>query len=120
MSSTRSANSPIGLVAIWTIITIWTGVACGQTLAEPAAQVDDGHNDAAQIEHAAYVVRLPRQVRDVDPALDLTDCHDVDAVLVVTDCETDKLCRRGPDVGFVPRIQRGGAEWAGVRRQRSG
>ena len=28
MSSTRSANSPIGLVAIWTIITMWTGVAC--------------------------------------------------------------------------------------------
>ncbi len=63
----------------------------GQALSEPAAQIDDGDHDAAQIEHAAHVVGLPRQVRDLRPALDLPHRHDVDPILVVADGEADQL-----------------------------
>jgi hypothetical protein len=61
----------------------------GQALAEAAAQVDDRDDDAAQAEHAAHVFRLLRQMRDVRPAFDLAQRHDVDAVLLVADAEAD-------------------------------
>jgi len=35
--------------------------------------------------------KLVRQMRDVDPALDLAHRHDVDAVLLVADGEADEL-----------------------------
>ena len=69
----------------------------GQALTEAAAQVDDRHDDAAQIEHAAHVIGLTRQVGDFRPALDFAHRHDVDAVLIVADSEADGLRLRGCD-----------------------
>ena len=63
----------------------------GKTLAEAAAQIDDRHHDAAQIEHAANVIGLSRQLGDVGPALDFAHRHDVDAILVVADGEADEV-----------------------------
>src|SRR5229473_2108218 len=63
----------------------------GQPLPEPTAQIDDRHHDAAQIEHAAHVFRLLREMGDLGPALDLAHRHDVDAVLVLADGEADEL-----------------------------
>ena len=63
----------------------------GQALPEAAAQIDDRHDDAAQVEHAAHVVGLLREMRDLRPALDLAHRHDVDAVLVFTDGKADEL-----------------------------
>ena len=63
----------------------------GQALTEPAPQVDDGDDDAAQIKHAADVFGLLGEVRNIRPAFDFTHRHDVDAVLVVANGEADKL-----------------------------
>jgi hypothetical protein len=63
----------------------------GHALAEAAAQVDDRHHDAAQIEHAAHVVGLPRQMGDLRPALDFPHRHDVDAILLVANGKADQL-----------------------------
>ena len=61
-----------------------------EPLAETAAQVDDRHHHAAKVEHAVYIVRLFRQVSDVDHSL-ISRIDDVDAILVVVDGETDVL-----------------------------
>ena len=74
----------------------------GQSLAESAAQIDDRHNDAAQVEHAAHVFGLLRKMSDLRPPLDLAHRHDVDAVLVVADGEADELgqaARAGAAIG---------------------
>jgi hypothetical protein len=60
-------------------------------LAEPAAQVDDRHDHAAQVENAANVFGLLRQMGDLGPFLNFAHRHDVDAVLVVADGEADEL-----------------------------
>ena len=67
----------------------------GQALAESAAQIDDRHHDAAQIEHAAHIVGLVRQLGDARPAFDLAHRHDVDAILLVADGEADEFGRDG-------------------------
>src|SRR3569623_616612 len=81
----------------------------GQALAEATTQIDDRNDGATQIEDAAYVFRLFRQMRDVGPTFDLTHGHDVHAVLVVADGEADKLVinraagaigRAGPCIRF--------------------
>ena len=68
----------------------------GQPLPEATPQIDDRHDRTAQIEHAAHIFRLLRQMSDVRPTLDLAHGHDVDAVLIVADREADELdLRRG-------------------------
>ena len=81
-------------------------------LPKTAAQIDDRHHDAAQIEDTAHIVRLARERTDLRPALDLAHRHDVDAILVVADREADELievaagtCRRfGRRAGLIHRL----------------
>lgn len=64
-----------------------------QPLAEAAAEVDNWDDDAAQVEHAANIVGLPGQGRDIGPTLDLTYRHDIDAKLIFADGKADELRR---------------------------
>ena len=67
----------------------------GQAVAEPATQIDDRHDHAAQIEDAAHAVGLFGQLGDGRPVFDLAHRHDVDAVLLVANGKTDELgCSR--------------------------
>ena len=93
MSSTRSASRPTARSDLHDDHDMERR-RFGQTLAESAAQIDDRNNDAAQVEHAANVIGLLRQMRDLGPTLDLAHRHDVDAVLIVADGEADELRRR--------------------------
>lgn len=63
----------------------------GRLPAEAAAPVDDQNDDAEQVEYASNIVGLLGPVRDLDPALDLSDGHNVHTVLVIANGETAHL-----------------------------
>src|SRR5262249_29601807 len=61
--------------------------------AEAAAQIDDRHDGAAQIDHAEDVVRRVRNRRAAIPALDSLHLQDRHAVLLATEYEREELLR---------------------------
>ncbi len=86
----------------------------GQALPETAAQIDDRHHDAAQIEHAAHIVGLIGQLGDAGPFLDLAHCHDVDAVLLVADGKADEFGGGGAGVRASSEARRDGRRGGGI------
>ena len=90
--------------AIWTMMTMCSGRRLGQPWPKRQRKSMIGTMTPRRVEHAAHIVRLPRQMRDRGPALDLADRHDVDAVLIVADGKTDELGRRraAPDGAAAP------------------
>src|SRR4051812_36844923 len=76
------------------------GGGLGPAKAEPRAEIDDRQHRAAQVHHAADVVRRLRQRRRLRPAADLADRHQVDAEGLLADLEGDQFHPFALAVGF--------------------
>ena len=67
---------------------------------ELTAQVDDGHDHAADVDHTAHMPRCVGQARGLGPRLDLLHSLDVDAVLLAVEDEGQPLSAIGECITF--------------------